>query len=299
MTTKLKKMKLTSVDLVRAGANQKADICLYKSAAYQNDKEIDKSRQIGTMSGYNNNMTVDVAPKGKEGNNMLKIDKSRFTAEELEQYKALIEKAAVDPELGEDEMEDQKPPMMPQRKKRPMPPQFRRYQEEPDYEDDGEEMDDMDKGCRTRKSANEYFDHEKEELFKSAFARQEERIAELEKSLAMKEFTNIAKKYAPLGENEEELAKTLYDMFQADENLYDSYIASLEKSLGLVEKSGIFAEIGKSGNFDSPSTVVGKAESIAKSMMKADPTLTYQHAIVKAWENNPELIAEYDQEYYR
>ncbi len=32
MATKLKNMKLTSVDLVKAGANQKADICLYKSA---------------------------------------------------------------------------------------------------------------------------------------------------------------------------------------------------------------------------------------------------------------------------
>lgn len=35
MATKLKKMKLTSVDLVRAGANQEADICLYKSADSQ------------------------------------------------------------------------------------------------------------------------------------------------------------------------------------------------------------------------------------------------------------------------
>lgn len=32
MATKLKDMQLTSVDLVRAGANQEADICLYKSA---------------------------------------------------------------------------------------------------------------------------------------------------------------------------------------------------------------------------------------------------------------------------
>ena len=31
MANKLKKMRLTSVDLVRAGANQKADICIYKS----------------------------------------------------------------------------------------------------------------------------------------------------------------------------------------------------------------------------------------------------------------------------
>lgn len=31
MATKLQKMMLTSVDLVRAGANQEADICLFKS----------------------------------------------------------------------------------------------------------------------------------------------------------------------------------------------------------------------------------------------------------------------------
>lgn len=31
MATKLRNMHLTSVDLVRAGANQEADICLFKS----------------------------------------------------------------------------------------------------------------------------------------------------------------------------------------------------------------------------------------------------------------------------
>lgn len=31
MATKLKKMRLTSVDLVPSGANQDADICLFKS----------------------------------------------------------------------------------------------------------------------------------------------------------------------------------------------------------------------------------------------------------------------------
>lgn len=31
MATKLRNLKLTSVDLVRAGANQEADICLFKS----------------------------------------------------------------------------------------------------------------------------------------------------------------------------------------------------------------------------------------------------------------------------
>lgn len=35
MANKLKNMQLTSVDLVRAGANQEADICLFKSADSQ------------------------------------------------------------------------------------------------------------------------------------------------------------------------------------------------------------------------------------------------------------------------
>ncbi len=37
--TKLKKLEMTSVDLVRAGANQEADICLYKSADPQEPTE--------------------------------------------------------------------------------------------------------------------------------------------------------------------------------------------------------------------------------------------------------------------
>lgn len=44
MATKLKNLRLTSVDLVKAGANQEADICLYKSAdAESTSQEASKS----------------------------------------------------------------------------------------------------------------------------------------------------------------------------------------------------------------------------------------------------------------
>ena len=39
MAQKLKNMELTSVDLVRAGANQEADICLFKSLNGQPPEE--------------------------------------------------------------------------------------------------------------------------------------------------------------------------------------------------------------------------------------------------------------------
>lgn len=45
MANKLKNLHLTSVDLVRAGANQEADICLYKSADPQEGAEQPTERE--------------------------------------------------------------------------------------------------------------------------------------------------------------------------------------------------------------------------------------------------------------
>lgn len=49
MATRLKNMKLTSVDLVRAGANQEADICLYKSADPQEATEQPTERETSIL----------------------------------------------------------------------------------------------------------------------------------------------------------------------------------------------------------------------------------------------------------
>ena len=208
-----------------------------------------------------------------------KIDKSVFTAEERAVYEALIAKATVDPEATEEEMREEV--RMKERKgKRP--------EIEVDYED--EEDVEMDKGntkkCSTRKSASP-------ELAKAM-----ERLETLEKSIEMKEFTEIAKKYAPLGEKEEELAQTLYDMKKSNEANYNAYINILDKSLGLVEKSGIFAEIGKSAyGAGLAGNAVAKVEAVASEIMKSDTTISREMAIAKAWETHPELVAEYEAEY--
>lgn len=206
----------------------------------------------------------------------IRIDKSVFTPEELETYQALIAKATVDPEAAEDAMEDEKP-----KKKRVFEEEFRE-----------EDVDETEKSCGTKKACD---------TKKSAdpqLTAALERLETLEKSLAMNEFTEIAKKYAPLGEKEEELAQTLYEMKKSNEANYDAYIAVLDKSLGLVEKSGIFTEIGKSGAaYGAVGGTVGKVEAIASEIQKADPAISREAAIAKAWESNPELIAEYEREY--
>lgn len=256
MVTKLKKMKLTSVDLTRAGANQKADICLYKSAAM-----VDEAEQ----------------QERKVGKSMIKIDKSRFDADELEMYNALIEKAKV--EIEEDEEEFEEPAFVPPSKKKV----------ELSADDFDDEYDE-----------EEYFEEPVKPTRKSDPVLMEalERMEQLEKSLAMKEFTEIAKAYEPLGENAEDLAKTMYDMYQDSPENYQAYLKVLNKSLQMVEKSGVFAEIGKSaGAYGSQSNTVNRVESIAKSYLESDPELSYEQALAKAWEKNPDLIREYENEY--
>ena len=190
----------------------------------------------------------------EEGEEEMKIDKSRFTPEELDQYEALLAKGKV---------EDDEPETKP--------------------EEDEETVD---------KSA------EMHPEVKKAL----EDMEALKKSLEMKEMTDIAKKYAPLGKKEDELAATLYEMKKSSQASYDAYIAVLDQNLDLVNKSGIFEEIGKSGRGSASGNVaksepVAKIEGIAKGYMEKDPSLDYNTAVAKAWENNPDLMDAYDNEY--
>lgn len=192
----------------------------------------------------------------------MKIYKSNFSEEELAQWEALVAKGKVAPEEAQEEMEDDAPAFPPK---------------------------------KTTEKA------EVEDMTKSASPEMQaalERMEALEKSFAMKEFTDIAKKYAPLGENEAELAQRLYDMKKSNEANYDAYVAILDKSLGMVEKSGLFAEIGKSaGAHSTAGGAVAKVEAAANEIMKSDSSLTREEAVAKAWIDHPELVREYEAEY--
>ena len=276
MANKLKNLRLTSVDLVRAGANQAADICLFKSAPEA------QSNRDPPSGGYQTDESEELYMQyHHEGGHikMIKVDKSKFTEEERAQYEALLAKATIAPEADEDEADDDTPeipeevedetPAAPAKKK---------------------------KACKTEEPRND-----EEPAQKSAspeFTAALERLENLEKSIQMKEFTEIAAKYAPLGEDVDTLAKSLYDMKQSNEANYNAYVGILDKSLDLVEKSGLFSEIGKSGAVGEASGgAVSKIEAAATEIQKSDASLSRVQAIAKAWENHPELVQEYDAEY--
>ncbi len=200
---------------------------------------------------------------------MFTIDKSKFTAEQLAQYEELIAigKADVDPAAAKKEMEGEEPadPSKEKTKKA--------------------EVEDMDETKKSDTPAPE---------LQAAL----DELANLKKSFEMKEMTDVAKKYAALGKNEEELAKTLYDMKKSNEANYNAYIAILDESLDIVNKSGLFTEVGKSAGGQSTSGgAVAKVEAKAREIQKSDPNTTWDAAIAKAWQD-PALAAEYDAEYF-
>ena len=208
----------------------------------------------------------------------IKIDKSLFSPEELAMYQALLAKAAVNPEENQEEMEEELPPAPPVRPRAPEP--------EPEPEEEEEEEVETEKcDTRTRKSAAD-------PRLTAALAR----LDTLEKSAEMEKLTSVAKKYAALGEDEAELAQTLYDLKKSNAANYEAYIKILDKSLDLVTKSGIFAEIGKSGR-GARGSVEDRIEAAATEIQKSDPSLSREQAVVKAWDANPDLLAEYEQEY--
>ncbi len=221
----------------------------------------------------------------------MKIDKSKFSVEELKQYEALIAKAVVPDDDGKLE---NKPGSTDESPKK----------DDPELADDIKDNDDaMNKGKNSdcKKSVEETEPAKKSEeaaaeVIAPVLKAMQERLGQLEKRAEMNRYAEIAKKYALL-DDDGKLAERLYELGKSDKKSYDACISLLEKSLETVNKSGLFTEIGKTGTGAIGGTVIDKIEAAASDIQKADPSLNRTAAIAKAWENHPELVQEYDAEY--
>lgn len=131
-----------------------------------------------------------------------------------------------------------------------------------------------------------------------AFTKQQSaEIETLKKSLEIERLTAIAGKYEALGKKAPELAEKLYTLKKAGGTVYDDYVALLDESVAAVTKGGLFGEIGSSrqGSTGTEQTLGIKAAELAKS---AQGGMTTPDAIIKAWEESPELAAQYEAEYF-
>ncbi len=123
---------------------------------------------------------------------------------------------------------------------------------------------------------------------------QKEEISELKKSLEIHKLTAFALKYEILGKNPDELALKLFHMKEGGGTVFHDYVSLLDECLTLIEENSFFTEKG-SDNSGSPDTLDRLGAAARKIAKSSD--LNTPDAIVKAWDNNPQLAADYENQY--
>lgn len=104
----------------------------------------------------------------------------------------------------------------------------------------------------------------------------------------------VAKKYEILGMKQEELIPFFKEL-KKDPAMYDSIIAKFDTAVAAVEASGVFEEIGKRGMEDgNAGNAVAKIAKFADEIQKKNPGVGRVKAEQMAWEQHPELVAEYE-----
>lgn len=112
-----------------------------------------------------------------------------------------------------------------------------------------------------------------------------------------RELGQVAEKYAIIGKKKEDLVPLFKSLRSAGGTAYDDMIAVLDQAADVVEKSGAFSEVGKSGHSSvTANEAEQKIDTIAKGYMEKDASLDYTAAVARAWENNPELMSEYEEQ---
>lgn len=119
-------------------------------------------------------------------------------------------------------------------------------------------------------------------------------LASLKKTLRMKEMEEVASRFQVIGKRKEELAPVLFTMGEAGDEVFQNYVKSLEEQVDLMGKRDIFSELGSEiqGTVKKSSDLLG---NMAQEICKRD-SVTMAQAMVLAFEENPSLAREYEEE---
>ena len=112
-----------------------------------------------------------------------------------------------------------------------------------------------------------------------------------------KSLEEVAKKYEILGTKAEDLVPVLKSMKETSDEAYNKFIASMDNNLAVIQKSGLFEEIGKSGGAhtgNDDTEGVAKMNAKVAEIKKSMPNLTDAQAQDIVMQNDPELRAMFD-----
>ena len=197
---------------------------------------------------------------------MLKIDKSKMTPEEVAAYDEIVKKYAVD-EPVEDPAAD------------PVPQETT--------------VDKSKEGAPT--AQEEPVESEIIKALKAEIAETRKSLDAMKDEALTKEVTEVAKKYLPLGKKVEELVPVLKQMKAGGEELYNNYVSLLDQQLDIQKSSGIFTEFGKSTTGDATGDPEKMWIAKARELMKTRTDLTLQQAMDEVALTDDELRAQIDQ----
>lgn len=133
--------------------------------------------------------------------------------------------------------------------------------------------------------------------FSDMMAKIMEPIQKRAEEAEQKSVEEVAKKYELLGTKAEDLVPVLKSMKETSDEAYNNFIASMDNNLAVIQKSGLFEEIGKSGGAHTGNNdTEGAAKMNAKvaEIKKSMPNLTDAQAQDIVMQNDPELRAMFD-----
>lgn len=133
--------------------------------------------------------------------------------------------------------------------------------------------------------------------FSDMMAKIMEPIQKRAEEAEQKSLEEVAKKYELLGTKAEDLVPVLKSMKETSDEAYNNFIASMDNNLAVIQKSGLFEEIGKSGGAHTGNNdTEGAAKMNAKvaEIKKSMPNLTDAQAQDIVMQNDPELRTMFD-----
>ena len=306
---KLKNMKLNSVDFVPKGANQHADIELFKSApevparegvfksfvdwltkgapeTFDQTKAQKRIREKLRQFSY----ALDDSFESILESDMSADDKKAMLRESLDQFRAAVDNMidgaagsgpAIPPALDEGAAPD----VDKARCKKMNIDKSRLTAEEQATLD----------ALLAKGAGSDPSSAQDDDIYKGLHPAVKAELESLRKAVDAqedRELEAVAKKYEAIGKKPEELVPVLKSLKGTP--AYDEMISVMDAAVDAVEKSALFTEIGKTGH--GTGDAMKQADEKAAEIMKADPKLTHAQALDKVFEMNPELAAQVEKE---
>lgn len=299
---KLKNMKLTSVDFVPKGANQHADIELFKSAPASPAREgffkslvdwltkgapgtFEQTLSTEDMRGklWQYSHALDDSFESILESDMSVDEKKKMLRESLEQFRSAVDgmieavntvaESTAEPEVDKvrcNKMNIDKSKLTP------------------------EEQATFD--ALLAKSCGDFQPQDvQDDIYKGLHPAVKAELEHLRKAVNAqedRELEAVAKKYEVIGKKPEELIPVLKSL--KGTSAYDEMISVMDAAVDAVEKSALFTEIGKTGH--GTGDAMKQANEKAAEIMKADPNLSHAQALDRVFQQNPELAAQVEKE---